>query len=115
MSRLLTPGGSLSLPYRMSSTNNSFERLEMSLGGKIALRPLRSSRRGEFESFKKYFRHKGVYSSCKIIMAHMLTFYPVEQHVKQVDRYKFHLCVYERLSDVFTNPSNCRVIKTRHQ
>ena len=44
MSRLLTSGGNLSLPYRMSSTNNSFERLEMSLGDRIALRPLRSSR-----------------------------------------------------------------------
>ncbi len=44
MSRLLTSNGNLSLPYRMSSINNSFERLEMSQGGKIALRPLRSSR-----------------------------------------------------------------------
>ena len=41
MSRLLTSNGNLSLPYRMSSINNSFERLEMSQGGKIALRPLR--------------------------------------------------------------------------
>ena len=39
MSRLLTSNGNLSLPYRMSSINNSFERLEMSQGGKIALRP----------------------------------------------------------------------------
>ena len=46
MSRLLTSNGNLSLPYRMSSINNSFERLEMSQGGKIALRPLRSSRLG---------------------------------------------------------------------
>ena len=46
MSRLLTSGGSLSLPYRMNSTNNSFERLEMALGGKISLKPLRSSRLG---------------------------------------------------------------------
>ena len=30
MSRLLTSGGNLSLPYRMNSTNNSFE---MTLGG----------------------------------------------------------------------------------
>ena len=36
MSRLLTSNGNLSLPYRMSSINNSFERLEMSQGGKIA-------------------------------------------------------------------------------
>ena len=46
MSRLLTSGGNLLLPYRMSSINNSFERLETSLGGRIALRPLRSSRLG---------------------------------------------------------------------
>ena len=31
VSRLLTSGGNLSLPYRMSSTNDSFERLEISL------------------------------------------------------------------------------------
>ena len=31
MSRLLTSGGNLSLPYRMNSTNNSFERFEMTL------------------------------------------------------------------------------------
>ena len=35
MSRLLTSGGNLSLPYRMNSTNNSFERSEMTLGGEI--------------------------------------------------------------------------------
>ena len=34
MNRLLMSGGNLSLPYRMSSTNNSFERLQMSLAGK---------------------------------------------------------------------------------
>ena len=55
MSRLLTSNGNLSLPYRMSSINNSFERLEMSQGGKIALRPLRSSRLGS--SFQ--FLHAG--------------------------------------------------------
>ena len=36
MSRLLTSGGNLSLPYRMNSTNNSFERSEMTLGGEIS-------------------------------------------------------------------------------
>ena len=46
MSRLLTSGGNLSLLYRMSSTNNSFEMLEMKLGSKISLKPLRSSRLG---------------------------------------------------------------------
>ena len=40
---LVTSSGNLSLPYRMNSTNNSFERLEMTLGGKISLKPLRSS------------------------------------------------------------------------
>ena len=44
MSCLLTSGGNLSLPYRTNSTNNSFERLEMALGGKISLKPLNSSR-----------------------------------------------------------------------
>ena len=34
----------LSLPYRLSSTNNSFERFEKAPGGNSALRPLRSSR-----------------------------------------------------------------------
>ena len=34
ISPLLTSGGILLLPYRMSSNNNSFERLEMSIGGK---------------------------------------------------------------------------------
>ena len=46
MSRLLTSGGKLSLPYRMNSANNSFERFEMTLRGKISLKPLRSSRLG---------------------------------------------------------------------
>ena len=46
MSSLLTSGGNLLLPCRMSSTNNSFERLEMSLGDRTALRSLRSSRPG---------------------------------------------------------------------
>ena len=46
MSRLLTSGGNLSLPYRMNSTNNSFERSEMTLGGEISLKPSRSSRLG---------------------------------------------------------------------
>ena len=35
MRHLLTSGGNLSLPCRMISTNNSFERLEMLLIGKI--------------------------------------------------------------------------------
>ena len=46
MSRLLTSGGNLSLPYRMNSTNNSFERSEMTQGGEISLKPSRSSRLG---------------------------------------------------------------------
>ena len=46
MSRLLTSGGNLSFPSRMNSTDNSFERLEMALGGKVSLKPLRSLRLG---------------------------------------------------------------------
>ena len=38
MSRLLTSGGNLSLSYRVNSTNNSFERSEMALEGKISLK-----------------------------------------------------------------------------
>ena len=43
MSRLLMSGDNLSLPYRMNSTNISFERSEMTLGGEISLKPSRSS------------------------------------------------------------------------
>ena len=42
MSQLSTSGGYLSLPNRIISTNNSFERVEMSPGGKIVSRPLRN-------------------------------------------------------------------------
>ena len=42
MSPLLASGCNITLPYRMSATNNLFERLEKSLGGNVVLRPLRS-------------------------------------------------------------------------
>ena len=38
MNPSLMSGSNLSLPYRMSSTNNSYERLEKSIGGNIGLR-----------------------------------------------------------------------------
>ena len=37
MSLLLMSGHSLSLPFRLSSSNNSFERFEKALGGNSAL------------------------------------------------------------------------------
>ena len=56
MSRLLTSGGDFSLPYRMSSTNNTFERLEMLLGGKITLRPMGSLRQSKIYRKRMQFR-----------------------------------------------------------
>ena len=90
MSCLLTLGD-LSLLYRTSSTKNSLEKLEISLEGKIALKPLRSSRLGEYESFKKSIRHIEVYTSCNDHHGTHTDSLLMGQHIKQVDRYKLHL------------------------